>query len=330
MRHASSSQSSHDNTAVPGRVLGRCSWVGALCGLLGFGAGCGVDDLTPTSGEEVRSTQAAQLSDNGLSTNGLSTNGLSTNGLSTNGLSTNGLSTNGFATWFNQDPTTADSVMHYVVTCAAASTETRTFTNPVTGVTYTWTGGLGLAPAWANGSPATDTEKQVVSACLAAHANKYGLHVPISVLGLSANANLPIPYTAGELTTYPEKEACFFGNLFDGTGVFAAVDQSFLAADKSTPRTCGLASSSGQTDCAPIIQAGTCASLCTRAKDGAGQDLPYYSSCTYNGTQYRPITTRIRAAEIYQCGDGVCQFTERCGTGTTALSCQADCGACAP
>ncbi|MCP3058713.1 hypothetical protein LXT21_08015 [Myxococcus sp. K38C18041901] len=297
-------------------------------------AGCGVE-LEPV-GEELGQLRVHALSVNGLSTNGLSTNGLSTNGLSTNGLSTNGLSTNGFRDWFNQDPSTADAVMSYVVTCAVAAGQTRTFTNPVTGVQYTWLGSLGLATNWANGVGATPAEQQVVSACLAAHANKYGLHVPISVLGRVAvtNPNTPapaIPYTQAELDLYSEREACYFGNLFDGTGVFAANDQPYLAAERSTPRTCGLASSATQ-QCPPITHLGMCATLCTPARvtnaNNVTTDLPYYESCTHNGKTYQPITARIRPAEIYRCGDGVCQFTERCGTGTTALSCKADCGAC--
>ena len=250
-----------------------------------------------------------------------------------NGLSTNGLSTNGFATWFNQDPVNADAVMSYVVTCAVQAGVARTFTNPVTGITHMWLGALGLATAWADGAPATDLEKEVVSACLAAHANKYGLHVPISVLGpTGAAATTPpasppaIPYTSQELATYSETEACYFGNLFDGTGVFAANDQAYLSADKSTPRTCGLASGTAQ-NCPPITHVGMCATYCQRAFSGS-TPLPYYESCTYNGRPYRPITARIRPQEIYRCGDGTCQFTERCGTGTTALSCRADCGTC--
>jgi hypothetical protein len=43
---------------------------------------------------------------------------------------------------------------------------------------------------------------------------------------------------------------------------------------------------------------------------------------------YLPITTRILPSDLYKCGDGTCQFTEQCGTGTTAASCQADCGVC--
>ncbi|XSE99946.1 hypothetical protein VZL07_18920 [Pseudomyxococcus flavus] len=285
--------------------------------------------------------RAAAFSANGLSTNGLSTNGLSTNGLSTNGLSTNGLSTNGFSTWFNEDPERADELMRYIIKCAAKANQKHKYTNPVTGVEYVWYGGLGLAHNWAMGSPATQEEQEVVSACLTAHANKYGIAVPISVLGRNARG-ATLSYTDQELTTYSEKEACFFGNLFDGTGVFAATDRGYLNMDESTVRACALSANPNSADCLPIIHAGTCQSLCQRATEATfptgadtgkeppvgGEETPYYESCTYNGRAYRPLTTRIQPRDIHRCGDGICQFTERCGTGASSDSCLADCGTC--
>lgn len=332
MRHTSASQFVRGNPVSPGE--GR-SWL--LWGLLGLtlglgGAGCGASDLSeadsePGAEDTPGAARAEVQTDNGLSTNGLSTNGLSTNGLSTNGLSTNGLSTNGFSTWFSQDPALSDKVMEYVVRCAVPAGQTRSYTNPVTKVKYTWTGVLGLAPSWSSGSAATTLEQEVVSSCLAAHANKYGIHLPISVLGQSA-AGTAIPYTSSELTTFSEQEACFFGNLFDGSGVFAANDQGYLNPKESTARGCGLSSSSNSSECLPIIHVGNCRSLCEQAyADGSKQ--PYYASCTYNGRTYtRPITTRIRPVDIFTCGDGTCQFTESCGTGTSYNNCQADCGTC--
>lgn len=97
-------------------------------------------------------------------------NGLSTNGLSTNDLSTNGLSTNGFATWFSQDPATAGLGDGYVVMRGAVRAG-ETVANPLTGTLHTWNGALGLAPDWAAGSRGGGGQ-EVISACLAAHANK--------------------------------------------------------------------------------------------------------------------------------------------------------------
>ncbi|HSP78069.1 MAG TPA: hypothetical protein VLQ93_06045, partial [Myxococcaceae bacterium] len=155
------------------------------------------------------------MSLNGLSLNGLSLNGLSLNGLSLNGLSLNGLSTQEFSEWFNQDASAHEQLMRYMVLCAVPAGESRTYTNPATGLTHAWEGSLGLAPDWAGGTPATELEQQVVSGCLAAHANSYGLHVSISVLGRGADG-VGIPLAPGELDTYAVKESCFFGNVFQG------------------------------------------------------------------------------------------------------------------
>lgn len=315
---------------------------GGLLGLaLGFGGGaCGPAELSGDTWTLCEAHGSAE-SGNGLSTNGLSTNGLSTNGLSTNGLSTNGLSTIGFSNWFNQDPAHADEIMRYIIRCAVKGNQQRKYTNPVTGVKYTWEGGLGLAHNWATGAPATVQEEEVVSACLAAHANKFGIPVAISVLGRDARGGA-LPYTEQELSTFSEREACFFGNLFDGTGVFAATDRGYLREDESTVRACGLPSNPAHADCLPIIHAGTCESLCQRAATAAlpfdrdadkknpppHGEPPYYETCTYNGRTFLPLTTRLQPRDIHRCGDGVCQLTERCGDGAAAGSCQADCGTC--
>jgi hypothetical protein len=75
--------------------------------------------------------------------------------------------------------------------------------------------------------------------------------------------------------------------------------------------------------CSPMVNTGTCSAFCiwkgpTRS----------FQACNWNGINYQPITTRIRAQDVYTCGDGICQVSEHCGTGTTADSCMADCGRC--
>ncbi|MDC0710424.1 hypothetical protein POL68_18245 [Stigmatella sp. ncwal1] len=314
-----------DRRAVRGAV--RAFAAGhSLQWLVVLALGCG--PLTPEEAEEGLSHQEEALGDrqirssNGLSVNGLSVNGLSVNGLSVNGLSVNGLSSASFQSWFTADPIVRDTVMRYVVQCAVPSGQERSFTHPTTGVTYRWQGLLGLAPAWAGGTQATVAEQQVVSACLAAHTNKYGLAVSISVLGKTAQGSA-IPTTPEELASHSVKEACFFGNLFTHEGIYAATDRSSLNAAESTSRACGLTSQQGTTECAPIAHVGFCSQFCTLEPSA-----PFYSQCTYNGVTYRPLTTRILPSDIYRCGDGTCQFTEHCGPGTTYDSCAADCGPC--
>jgi hypothetical protein len=75
--------------------------------------------------------------------------------------------------------------------------------------------------------------------------------------------------------------------------------------------------------CPPLLYVGQCSDVCTHSVGSC-----FYDSCTWNGKTYQPITTRLTMSERYFCGDGVCQFTEHCGTGIAADSCKADCGLC--
>ena len=140
------------------------------------------------------------------STNGLSVvNGLSiVNGLSlVNGLSTlNGLSAvNGLMT-----TAVGRTQVAYLVRCALPAGTSIVKTDS-TGATYTFTGLLGMAPQWQNGSCDTTCQENV-SACMLAHVNTAGAHIPLWLVS---------PNTAvgwGLDPAYPNEEATFFGNIF--------------------------------------------------------------------------------------------------------------------
>ncbi|MDC0710423.1 hypothetical protein POL68_18240 [Stigmatella sp. ncwal1] len=300
----------------------RVRWGIPLACLLGITVGCEPADEHASARRSTRQRSETLQSPNGLSVNGLSVNGLSVNGLSVNGLSVNGLSTQAFRDWFNLAPSLNEVTMRYVVRCAMSESESLSWSNPHTSEQYTWKGQLALAPGWSAGLPPSLTEQQAITACLAAHANKFGLHIAISVLGRDA-LGLPIPFTNRELTTYSEREACFFGNLFTDEGIHAANDRPELLEGESTSRACGLSSNGEGSACAPISHEGACEEFCT-----LDSTRTYYTHCTFNGVTYRPLTTRILPADLYRCGDGVCQHTESCGTGRTVDNCAADCGAC--
>ena len=121
------------------------------------------------------------LGTNGLGTNGLGTNGLGTNGLGTSGLSISNLNSSTFVAWFNQNPALSDMVMQYVVGCAAPVSAKLGLDQPRDPgrLPVAWQPGpdAGLG----EGAPATELEQQVITACLAAHTNKYraqGAHLP--------------------------------------------------------------------------------------------------------------------------------------------------------
>jgi hypothetical protein len=301
----------------------------AAIALASLTAACGpASEVDPLAGtQDLGFGKAALVADNGLSQNGLSQNGLSQNGLSQNGLSQNGFSQNGFTTWFNRSLPDSDAVMRYLYACAAPTGWTLTWTNPSTGTSYTWNGALGLAPEWVGGKPASVAEQQVITACLGAHVNKYGLSIPIALEGRAATGT-KIPVGPNELTTFAQREAAVFGNLFTNEGIFLCADHGDFANKKakSSVRACAL--DNGQpvgpsTICPPFYWTGDCTSFCQH-----NASMPFYDSCTYNGVTYQPLTTRFKKEHIHTCGDGICQVTERCGTGTTPDSCMADCGVC--
>ncbi|WP_224242502.1 hypothetical protein [Hyalangium gracile] len=265
-------------------------WLATLC--LGVSAsGCGPAE-PPAEAPSLESATLELTSINGLSANGLSANGLATNGLSANGLATNGLASSVFVQWFQQDPALANMLMTYVVRCGVPAGQTRSYTHRQTGQTYTWAGGLGLAPDWSSGRPASYNEQQVITACLLAHVNRYGEHVMISVLGLSAWGS-PIPFTISELSVYSVREACFFGNIFTPNSLFFGVDRPINNEGEYLTRACGALGSGGASgQCAPLRFVGRCSQFCSPGLGGT-----FYSSCTYNGLSYRPITTRMKQSD---------------------------------
>jgi hypothetical protein len=297
---------------------GPAGWQGWAGILLVFVIGCGPGEEAFPDLETLEQAQQELVLSNGLSLNGLNLNGLNLNGLNLNGLNLNGLSTTSFHSWFQVNAALRAQVMKYLVECAVPVGMTRTYTSPSTGTTYTWNGVLGLAPGWSSGLAATTTELQVVSACMAAHANKYGLHVSVSLRGLDGAGSV-IATTSQEVTSHTLREACFFGNLFDGsTGVFGGNDGLSLTAQQSSPRVCGLPGTGSTSQCAPMVYVGSCATYCT-----LDSSRTYYTSCTYNGVTYRPVTTKMNPADIAACGNGVCQQTETSGM---PGYCAADCG----
>jgi hypothetical protein len=303
-----------------------CSALGLLLAAQVLAVGCGPAQEPHEPSAPTRQTQDIRIlngiSANGISANGISANGISANGISANGLTTQGVNTADFTAWFQADPERNDTLMQYMARCGAKKGQRITYTDPVTARGYTWDGLLGLTPEWASGVVVTEAEQQVMTACLAAHVNRYGLHVSLSVLGQDSKGQ-PLDFSQEELETYSRPEGCFFGNLFTGEGFFVGTDGSGLEDSESSARACALTSSATSSACAPMAYVGACESLCTREGN-----TPYYTRCTLNGRQYLPLTTRLKPADVYACGDGVCQFTERCGTSTTPDSCQADCGAC--
>jgi hypothetical protein len=268
-----------------------------------------------TNGIATNGIATNGIATNGIATNGIATNGIATNGIATNGIATNGLLTNGlgfgagssgvashgldgaglsspgFAAWFERDPAYADMVMRYVAQCALPEGATVSYRSG--DASYAWSGVFGLAPAWSGGASIPAAEQELVSACLAAHANAFGNHVRISVRGFRGDGEA-IPVSAEERAGWRFREACFFGNLFDGTGVATGLELDSLDPAVSTPRGCAAERGVPGT-CGPMVQAGLCKDLCSTGADGET-----YASCKVGGRAFRPVQVSLHAADVHR------------------------------
>jgi len=195
--------------------------LGAMVGL----AGCGDQRWDEDTAHVVAAIESENglsgngLALNGLTLNGLSGNGLSGNGLSGNGLSGNGLSGNGFAFYGLSSPgglsstyglMTTDGgreIVKYMVKCALPAGQSFTASDQ-NGVSYTWPGAIGVAPA-AIGTGTCDLDcQEALSACMLAHVNNSGAHIGIWLDGPDQGIGW------GGSPNYPYQEGAFFGNLF--------------------------------------------------------------------------------------------------------------------
>src|SRR6185369_10279521 len=148
-----------------------------LAGLVGCNELSSEEAGTESVEGASRSTSNGLAQINGLAfTNGLAMiNGLAnTNGLALiNGLaSVNGLaSTNGLMT-----TTMGRRTVSYMAKCALSSSQNLVKADQ-NGHNFTYAGGLNLAPNWLNSAP-SPSDENLVSACLMAHLNTAGMHVP--------------------------------------------------------------------------------------------------------------------------------------------------------
>jgi len=75
---------------------------------------------------------------------------------------------------------------------------------------YTFQGSLGLGPTWESGA-CDENCQQAISACMMAHVNTTGVHIPLWVEGPMAALGW------GSNDTFPLPEGTFFGNIFTPT-----------------------------------------------------------------------------------------------------------------
>jgi hypothetical protein len=127
------------------------------------------------------------------------------------------------------DPTgRTQEFFHYLVTCALAPGQTVEYKDEIFGGTYdaVYEGQLGLCPSW-HTDAASDMCRQVVSSCLIARQNAFGISVELSTRGHDGERNVLATDTA-ELDQFDWREGAFFGDVFGGLadGIDVHVDES--------------------------------------------------------------------------------------------------------
>ncbi|WP_165373457.1 hypothetical protein [Sorangium cellulosum] len=231
--------------------------------------------------EDLGSGAGALVSMNALSFNALSFNALSFNALSFNALSFNALESE--ATSALQDPGEGGdlfrTLVRYTVSCALTGTQSFSFSwTDGAGTTHeeVYPGQLGLAAAWGEGA-LDAVGKQMVSACLAARTNRYGVSVVISMR--SHEKPLRHDVAEDELDAYAHVEGAFWGNLFAETPCLrACYHEPSVPVARSAQRDCAagqLDGAGGIEDCGMIEIVGSCQDLC----GGLHPPGQYYKDC---------------------------------------------------
>ncbi|HWN72141.1 MAG TPA: hypothetical protein VNM90_31095, partial [Haliangium sp.] len=171
---------------------------------------------------------------NAITMNALTTNALTTNAANLRALIASKLADASFesgslseALW---DPS-AQQVMAYLVSCALAPGQSVTW-RPASSVgpppaVSTWEGALGLCPQWHEGSITGDAAcQELVSACLLARNNAFGVEVQISLRGrdtseayFGSSDVLVGDVVHPEHELYRWSEGAFYGNILDAGAV---------------------------------------------------------------------------------------------------------------
>jgi hypothetical protein len=259
-----------------------------------------------TTGDEGASVAAGAselvienaLTPNALTPNALTPNALTPNALTPNALTPNALTPNALAS-LNDTAIAGDLsrlLMKYVVGCAFGEDQVFSFSwTDAAGIAHaeSYPGHLELAPNWASG-PLDAQGQQMVSACLAARINWYGVHVMLSIR--SPTDPLRTKVKNAELDAYPNIEGAFWGNVFSTSPTLhACYDGTNTAYAHAHQRDCTAGHVDAQgvtTECGIIDVVGDCASACK----GLHPTGKYYKSCQdpVSGKTAFVITTALQ------------------------------------
>ncbi len=255
--------------------------------LLGLSVLTGCTANVPTELDETTGqAEGAFITDNALTDNALTDNALTDNALTDNALTDNALTDNALtdnALEAISDPNAQGALnrelLQYIVACAFKPTQAFDFTwtdNADLVHDEHYVGQLGLAPQW-NSGPLNVKGQHMVSACLAAKTNYYGVHVTISVR--SGEAPLRLSSHSDELDDYDRVEGAFWGNLWAPQPYLnACYNSANVDNSRAASRDCatGHLNADGTIEeCGIINVVGSCANVCKKYNASRG----HYSDC---------------------------------------------------
>lgn len=266
-------------------------------------AGCAADP--PMEEESVEAASSGVTTTNAFTSNAFTSNAFTSNAFTSNAFTSNAFTSNAFtsnALAAIQDPSAegvlARSFVRYAAACAFKASQSFDFTwTDSDGIVHeeSYPGQLGIAPHWATG-PLGKKGEHMVSACLAAKVNYYGVPVTISVR--SGEQPLRLKPFDDEQDAFPNIEGAFWGNLWDEDGPYinSCYVPANVANSRAQHRDCaaGHVTSNGTIEeCGIINIMGPCQSACKNfnyARGNYGQCREAYKSHKY--TKY-VITTAL-------------------------------------
>jgi hypothetical protein len=225
------------------------------------------------------------MAPNAMAPNAMAPNAMAPNALSPNALGATALASGSLpvsAQLILQAPTLEGAIsrqlLKYAVSCALEpSQQVAVSWIDADGVVQdeVYTGFLGIAPGWAS-APLTDpTQQRLVTGCLAARVNYYGVPVFVSLRSGAAALETGVD----EVSAYPYVEGVFWGNLFAAAPyVNACFEAQNVAHSRAAMRDCAaghVAASGVVVPCGIVAIAGPCTSVCN-GFDSGGQ---FYTSC---------------------------------------------------
>jgi hypothetical protein len=248
-----------------------------LAGLLCAAVSACVSSAPDEMSDDMNRYQPRIIGENRLALNRLALNRLALNRLALNRLALNRLSEDRLTLNGSNELVQTEEgreLLRYVAQCALV--EGDILVAEYQGTTFEFPGLLGLTPAWES-QPLTAGGQRMLSACLLAHVNAFGVSVPISL-----RASQVLPTTPGERQQYSVYEGTFFGQVFDGDAIKTYSCQGSAAtaalehSDDRAMRVCTDAAS----QCA-IESVGRCRDVCEQRREDEG-----WVNCRAHGVLY--------------------------------------------